>query len=137
MTPPPEPSSYLDQGSGENLRTQLEALTNSYYAKIVESGNTAAWDADQLALQSQINVLAEQLGVDVDPQVITGNDEFARPSAPSTNHRSGCTSTAASMNHDDFVKPHSGPRPPSPRTRNTTRTRVSDHAPNSGHSQQF
>ena len=72
----PGPASYLDQSSGDNLRTQLEALNNSYYANMVASGNTAAWDGDQLALQSQINVLAEQLGVDLDPQVITGGDQF-------------------------------------------------------------
>ncbi|WP_157104461.1 hypothetical protein [Nocardia kruczakiae] len=75
MTPPPEPSSYLDQGSGEFLR-RLDAMSNSFYAGMVSGSNTQAWDADQLALQQQINVLADQLRVDVDPQSIAGGDNF-------------------------------------------------------------
>ncbi|MFF0456111.1 hypothetical protein [Nocardia africana] len=75
MTPPPEPSSYLDQGSGDFLR-RLDAMSNSFYAGMVSGSNTQAWDADQLALQQQINVLADQLRVDVDPQSIAGGDNF-------------------------------------------------------------
>ncbi|MEV5649218.1 hypothetical protein AB0L57_13275 [Nocardia sp. NPDC052254] len=76
MTPPPDPSSFLDQGSGDFLR-KLDAMKNSVYAGIVSGANTQAWDGDQLALQQQINVLADQLGVDIEPQIIGGEDDFA------------------------------------------------------------
>ena len=75
MTPPPEPSNFLDQGSGDFLRG-LDAMRNSFYAGMVSGANTQAWDGDQLALQQQINVLADQLGVDVEPQIISGNEDF-------------------------------------------------------------
>ncbi len=34
MTPPPEPSNFLDQGSGDFLRG-LDAMRNSFYAGMV------------------------------------------------------------------------------------------------------
>ena len=74
MTPPPEPSNFLDQGSGDFLRG-LDAMRNSFTPAWF-GANTQAWDGDQLALQQQINVLADQLGVDVEPQIISGNEDF-------------------------------------------------------------
>ena len=77
MSSPSEgPSSYLDQGSGAALRAQLEAMKNGVYATMVSEDHTAAWDADQLGLQREINKLAGDLDGGVDPQVVTGNDDF-------------------------------------------------------------
>ncbi|MDR7172144.1 hypothetical protein J2W56_005905 [Nocardia kruczakiae] len=76
MTPPPDPSSYLDQSSGAYLRAQLDAMKNGTYASLVGAEHTQAWDADQLGLQRQINDLAGQLGADVDPAILTGGDNF-------------------------------------------------------------
>ncbi|WP_146097533.1 hypothetical protein [Nocardia nova] len=76
MTQPPNPSSYLDQSSGANLRAQLDAMKNGTYATLVSAEHTQAWDADQLGLQRQINDLAGQLGADVDPANVTGGDNF-------------------------------------------------------------
>lgn len=75
MTPPPDPSSYLDQATGDFLRS-LEAMNNGFYAGMVSEDKTRVWDGDQLALQHQINVLADQLKADLEPQSITGGDEF-------------------------------------------------------------
>ncbi|MFR9752644.1 hypothetical protein ACL02S_16630 [Nocardia sp. 004] len=73
---PRQPSSYLDQSSGENLRAQLETMRNDIYATMVAPERTEAWDADQLALQLRINDLAEQVNTGVDPRRVTGPDDF-------------------------------------------------------------
>lgn len=74
---PRTPSSYLDQSSGDYLRSQLDALSNSTYANMVSADNTKAWDADQLSLQQKINALAEHVGADVEPVSINGAEGFA------------------------------------------------------------
>jgi len=75
--PPSQPASYLDQSSGDYLRAQLQAMQNGVYTTMVSPDHTKAWDTDQLALQRKINELAMQGNSGVDPEKLTGSDEFA------------------------------------------------------------
>ncbi len=75
--PPSQPASYLDQSGGDFLRSQLQAMQNGVYATMVAPDHTKAWDSDQLALQRKINGIAAQVNSGVDPETITGSDEFA------------------------------------------------------------
>ncbi|WP_280269701.1 hypothetical protein, partial [Nocardia wallacei] len=74
MTTPP-PASFLEQSSGAALRAQLEAMRNGVYATMVADDRTAAWDADQVALQRRINDLAGQMSAETDPATL-GAGEF-------------------------------------------------------------
>jgi len=75
--PPTQPANYLDQSSGDYLRAQLQAMQNGVYATMVAPDHTKAWDSDQLALQKKINGIAAQVNSGVDPETLTGSDEFA------------------------------------------------------------
>ncbi len=74
---PQQPANYLDQGSGAYLRAQLQSMQNNgIYAHMVSADQTQVWDADQLALQRKINDLAKESNSGVDPESLTGADEF-------------------------------------------------------------